>query len=175
MPRGGIRRSRVHQMGKSNRPRVSKLADEVVVRLSSPNLSFADGNSQVGEWKKICKLNVAPRIEVSFLHILHYCLSFPILNSYLQDILLFLLFSLFLLFFTLQRTPLGGTILRPASRCTAERFQHILKDHDEEHVKSSWMQEEWVNAQPLLGISEWSKGEAPRAMACFSVTDDIFD
>lgn len=63
MGRGGIRRSRTHQMGKSNRPRISKLADEVTVLHSAPDLKYTDTRSQVGPWKRATKLLTGPQIE----------------------------------------------------------------------------------------------------------------
>ena len=73
------------------------------------------------------------------------------------------------------RTRLGGTVLRPSSRVGASRYKEEIEEHVLEHATSSWMQPEWVNMQPLLGVSEWSPNEAPRALACFSVTDDVFE
>jgi hypothetical protein len=44
----------------------------------------------------------------------------------------------------------------------------------ESHKEVVFMQQQWSNAQPLLGVSEWLPGEAPRAKPIFTNTDDIF-
>ena len=136
MPRGGIRRSRTHQMGKSNRQRIRKLADDLAVQVAPPDLTFADPNSQIGRWKRTSKLLCAPVIE---------------------------------------RTRLGGSIVRPSSRVSARRYKEEIENHLDEHSTSSFIQEEWVNMQPLMGIPDWNPGEAPRALSVFSVTEDVFD
>ena len=73
------------------------------------------------------------------------------------------------------RTKLGGTLLRPSSRCSASRYSEHLQDHCQEHDKVTFIQPEWANTQPLLGVPEWDKGEAPQAQPLFVVTEDIFE
>jgi hypothetical protein len=74
------------------------------------------------------------------------------------------------------RTRLGGSVMRPVSRCSAMRYSEVLDEHTAEFAQSNFVQETaWSNGQPLLGVSEWEPGEAPRAAAGFSVTDDVFD
>lgn len=134
MPRGGIRRARTHACGKSNRPRIRKLADEIEVQHHAPDL-FHTGKDQVGTWKRATKLLQAPQIE---------------------------------------RTRMGGTIVRPASRCSAERYSHVVDEHVDEHARSQFVQSEWI-IEPLSGSIAWAPGEAPRACPLFSVTDDVFE
>lgn len=75
----------------------------------------------------------------------------------------------------LIRTKLGGTVMRPSSRCTASRFSERINEHFDEHHAKVFAQPEWSNTQPLLGVPEWNPGEATLARAEFSVTDDAFE
>ena len=134
MPRGGIRRARTHQMGKSNRPRIRKLVDEMEVMQHAPTL-FHSGKDQIGTFKRATKLLQAPQIE---------------------------------------RTRMGGTIVRPASRCSAERYSQVIEEHVDDHARSHFVQAEWI-IKPLSGSIAWAEGEAPRACPLFSVTDDVFE
>ena len=136
MPRGGRRQRRTHQTGASNRGRIHSLADPVLVQNSPDTLAYADANTQIGTWKRPCKLLEAPEIV---------------------------------------RTRLGGSIMRPVSRCSASRYSDVLENHVNEFQRENFVQPRaWSNDQPLLGVSEWEPGEAPRAAATFSVTDDVF-
>ena len=75
---------------------------------------------------------------------------------------------------TVTQTKLGGTLVRPESRCSAQKVAHVVDSFMESHKEVVFMQKQWSNAQPLLGVSEWLPGEAPRAKPIFTNTDDIF-
>ena len=75
----------------------------------------------------------------------------------------------------MERTRCGGSIVRPASRVSAARYTDVVEEHLDSHASMNFMQEEWSNTQPLMGIPDWCKGEASRAPAIFAVTDDVFD
>lgn len=62
MPRGGRRQRRTHQTGRSNRGRISSLADHVVVQNSPDTLAYADPSAQIGNWKRPCKIFEAPEV-----------------------------------------------------------------------------------------------------------------
>ena len=143
MPRGGRRLPRTHLTGASNRWAAigrksikGKLADAVEVEHSPPELSFADPNDQLGDFKRKQKLLEAP---------------------------------------ALVRTRLGGTIMRPASRCAARRYAEVIDEHITEHEEATFVQRPWSNTQPKLGVPDWLPGEPARALAVYSVTDDVFD
>ena len=71
-------------------------------------------------------------------------------------------------------SKLGGVLVRPESRCTADRVQHVLSSFLSTHETNTFLQPQWSNDQPCLGISEWEPGEAPRSKPVFTMTDDIF-
>ena len=74
----------------------------------------------------------------------------------------------------IQKTKLGGTIVRPESRCNAERVHNVVSSFLDSHENHSFLQKQWSKSQPQMGVSEWQPGEAPRARPIFTMTDDLF-
>ena len=76
---------------------------------------------------------------------------------------------------SIVRTKLGGLYMRPATVSGARKYRNIAVEHVEKYEEDHFVQPEWSNDQPSLGVPEWAPDEEKRAKPIFVVTDDIFE
>ena len=68
------------------------------------------------------------------------------------------------------RTRLGGKLYRPLSRCDSKQYLEVLEENLEKRMAATFVQPEWTNDQPRMGIPIWSN--EPMQAKVFS-TDGI--
>ena len=72
------------------------------------------------------------------------------------------------------RTKLGGNLMRPSTVSGARKYRNIAQEHIHAHEEQTFVQPEWSNDQPVIGVPEWCPDDEKRARPVFVVTDDIF-